>query len=232
MADLLWGAKKQKSKGPKPILSIDKIVKQAVWIADTEGIGALSMNSLAAALGVGTMSLYRYVPNKDELVALMIDTVIGPPQATPSGKTWRQAMRRWSAMTLDIFDRHPWLLPLIATPRRIGPHELAWGEIALKIALKAADEAGARPEEMYNVVVLVNSFVRGYAQMSAKPGHGPRLDLEAIARSGSLQRYPMLMIAMGVSEGDTERDGRPQQSFEFGIERVLDGIELYLKGRK
>jgi len=228
MADLLWGAKKQKSKGPKPILSIDKIVKQAVWIADTEGIGALSMNSLASALGVGTMSLYRYVPGKDELVALMIDTVIGPPEATPPGKTWRQAMRRWSAMTLEIFDRHPWLLPLIATPRRMGPNELAWGEIALK----AAYDAGARPEEMYNLVLLVNSFVRGAAQMSAKPGHGPRLDFEAIARNGMLDRYPMLMIAMGVSEGDTEWDGRPKQSFEFGIERVLDGIELYLKGRK
>jgi AcrR family transcriptional regulator len=228
MADLLWGAKKQKSKGPKPILSIEKIVEQAVRIADREGIAALSMNSLASALGVGTMSLYRYVPGKDELVALMIDTVIGPPQATPSGKTWRQALRRWSALTLDIFDRHPWLLPLIATPRRMGPNELAWGEIALK----AAHDGGARPEEMYHIVLLVNSFVRGCAQMSAKPGHGPSLDFEAIARNGMLDRYPMLMIAMGVSEGDTEWDGRPEQGFEFGIERVLDGIELYLKGRK
>lgn len=228
MADLLWGAKRQKSKGPKPILTVSKIVEQAVWIAGKDGIAALSMNSLASALGVGTMSLYRYVPGKDELVALMIDAVIGPPEPMPPGKTWRQALRRWSAMTLDIFDRHPWLLPLIAAPRRMGPHELAWGEIALK----AAYDAGARPEEMWNVVVLVTSFVRGYAQQSAKPGHGPGLDFEAIARNGMLDRYPMLMIAMGVSEGDTEPDGRPKHSFEFGIERLLDGIELYLKGRK
>jgi len=228
MADLLWGKERPKAKGPKPSLSIGKIVEQAAWIADSKGIGALSMNSLAAALGVGTMSLYRHVPGKDELIALMIDTVIGQPETTPPGKTWRQALRRWSTMTLDIFDRHPWLLPLIATPRRMGPNELAWGEIALK----AAYDAGARPEEMYNVVLLVNSFVRGYAQMSAKPGHGPSLDFEAIARSGTLDRYPMLMIAMGMSEGDTEWDGRPKQSFEFGIERLLDGIELYLKGRR
>jgi len=228
MADLLWGAKRPKTKGPKPILDIEKIVEEAVRIADTNGIAALSMNSLAGKLGVGTMSLYRYVPGKDELIALMIDTVIGPAPPTPSGKTWRQAMRRWAAMTLDIFDRHPWLLPLIAAPRRMGPNELSWGEIALK----AAYDAGARPEEMYNIVLLVNSFVRGFAQMSAKPGHGPGLDFEAVARSGTLDRYPMLMIAMGVSEGDTEWDGRPRQSFEFGLARVLDGIELYLKGRK
>ena len=228
MADLLWGAKRPKTKGPKPILDTDKIVKEAVRIADTKGITALSMNTLAAALGVGTMSLYRYVNGKDELVALMIDTVIGPAEPTPSGKTWRQAMRRWSAMTLDIFDRHPWLLPLIDSPRRMGTKELAWGEVALK----AAYDGGARPEEMYNIVLLVNSFVRGFAQMSARPGHGPSLDFEAIARSGTLDRYPMLMIAMGVSEGDTEPDGRPRQSFEFGLERLLDGIEQYLKGRK
>lgn len=53
-----------------------------------------------------------------------------------------------------------------------------------------------------------------------------------MARSGSLERYPILMIAMGGSEGDAEYDGRQARGFEFGLERVLDGIELYVKGRK
>jgi AcrR family transcriptional regulator len=226
MADLLWGTQRPKAKGPKPNLNLEKIVEQAVSIADGQGIGALSMNSLAAALGVGTMSLYRHIPNKDELVALMIDTVIGPPQAGPMGRTWREALHSWSRLTLDIFRRHPWLLPLIGTPRRMGPHELAWGEIALK----AAHDAGAGAEELYDIVLLVNSFVRGFAQMSAQPGHGPSLDLEAITRSGALEHYPMLKIAMGVPGEDTDR--RREQSFEFGVQRMLDGIELYLKGRR
>jgi AcrR family transcriptional regulator len=228
MEDLLWGAHKPKAKGPKPSLSIDRIVEQAVRIADTKGIGGLSMNSLAAALGVGTMSLYRHIPGKDELVALMIDTVIGLPPEGPMGKGWRQTLHRWSQLTLEVFHRHPWLLPLIGTPRRMGPRELAWGEIALK----AAHDAGARPEEMYDIVLLVNSFVRGFAQMSAEPGHGPSLDLEAITRSGALERYPMLSVAIGASDPGTGYGGRPGHSFEFGLRRLLDGIELYLKGRK
>jgi AcrR family transcriptional regulator len=228
MADLLWGAKRPKTKGPKPTLDIEKIVQEAVRIADTDGIAALSMSSLAGQLGVGTMSLYRYVPGKDDLLALMVDTVIGPAPSIASGESWRQAMGHWAAMSLDIFDRHPWLLPLIGTPRPMGPNELSWGETALK----AAHDAGARPEEMYNIVLMVNSFVRGFAQMSAKPGHGPSLDFEAVVRSGTLDRYPMLMIATGMSEADTDYEGRTRQSFEFGLERVLDGIALYLKGRK
>jgi AcrR family transcriptional regulator len=228
MADLLWGTRKRVTKGPKPNLDLDRIVAEAVRIADTKGLGALSMNSLASALGVGTMSLYRYVPGKDELVALMLDTAIGDPPPWPAGQTWRQSMHRWAALTLEIFDRHPWTLPVVASPRRMGPCELAWAEIAMQ----AASDAGARPDELASIVMLVNSYVRGAAQLSAKPGQGPGLDFEAITRSGTLDRYPMLKVAIGVSQGGTEYDGRQQERFEFGLERVLDGIELYLNGRK
>lgn len=231
MADLLWGTNRPKTKGPKPNLHVTRIVAEAVRIADSEGIAALSMNSLARKLGVGTMSLYRHVPGKDELITLMIDTAIGvpPDAATAPGRNWRQSMRRWAAMTLEIFDRHPWLLPLIASPRRMGPNELAWGEIALK----AAHDGGARPNQLYPIVMLINSFVRGFAQMSAQPGQGgPGMDFEAVARSGNLDRYPMLLVALGVSEGEPEWDGRPEGMFEFGLERVLDGIELHLKAKR
>ena len=73
--ELLWGLGERPSRGPKPGLTLDRIVTAAVAVADAEGLGALSMRRVATDLGVGTMSLYRYVPGKAELLDLMLDKV-------------------------------------------------------------------------------------------------------------------------------------------------------------
>src|SRR5215472_7517901 len=78
-----WGVRGRPHKGPKPGLSLDRIVAAAVHVADTEGLAAVSMSRVATELGAAPMSLYRYVAAKDELLALMVDAAYGPPPAGP-----------------------------------------------------------------------------------------------------------------------------------------------------
>ncbi|MBK3547134.1 TetR/AcrR family transcriptional regulator, partial [Streptomyces sp. MBT60] len=79
--ELLWGTGERPSRGPKPGLTLDRIVTAAVAVADAEGLAAVSMRRLSTELGTGTMSLYRYVPGKSELLDLMFDRVLGEPFA-------------------------------------------------------------------------------------------------------------------------------------------------------
>jgi AcrR family transcriptional regulator len=81
--DLLWGTPPQPRRGPKPSLSRERIVTEAITLADTEGLPSLSMQHLAERLGCAKMALYRYVPGKAELVALMVDAAIGEPPSAP-----------------------------------------------------------------------------------------------------------------------------------------------------
>src|SRR3954471_596583 len=109
---LLWGAGVEGVKpGPKPGLTIDDVVEAAILVADEEGMGALSMRAVAARLGHTAMSLYTYVPGKNELVDLMYDRVMGwLPTLYELGAGWRAAIEAWAADTRRCYLRHPWVL--------------------------------------------------------------------------------------------------------------------------
>lgn len=227
MTDLLWGTRRRPARGPKPGLSLERIVRKAIAIADAKGLAAVSMNELATRLGVGTMSLYRYVPNKEELVSLMLDTAIGAPPPELAARQWRRALARWALGNLAVFHRHPWTLAAVANQRRIGPHELAWVEVALQ-ALAGTKLSAA---EKFDVIVVLNGYVRGAAQVSVRGGRAPTFDVQAFRNSGREQEYPAFAEALG-STTKPERDGDVQRTFEFGLEVVLDGIERFVRGKR
>ncbi|HET6857237.1 MAG TPA: TetR family transcriptional regulator, partial [Streptomyces sp.] len=111
--ELLWGTGERPSRGPKPALSLDRIVALAIGVADAEGLDAVSMRRLSTDLGTGTMSLYRYIPGKAELLDLMLDRVQGETldAAGPRGEAgWQGAVEAMARGDLDMFRRHPWLL--------------------------------------------------------------------------------------------------------------------------
>lgn len=85
--ELAWGLDQPGTRGPKKGLSLEQILDTAIELADAEGVTALSMGRVAKALGFTTMSLYRYVASKDELIELISDRVIGPPPVIPDGVT-------------------------------------------------------------------------------------------------------------------------------------------------
>jgi hypothetical protein len=81
--ELAWALRRDGTRGPRRGLTLEAVVDAGIEVAGTEGVGALSMARIAKRLGVGTMSPYRYVAAKDELLTLMVDTALGPPPALP-----------------------------------------------------------------------------------------------------------------------------------------------------
>jgi AcrR family transcriptional regulator len=227
-----WGLRAIPTKGPKPTLTLERIVGAAVDVAAAEGIGAVAMSRIAGELGVGTMSLYRYVEGKAELLALMNDAVFAaPPAPAGSGETWREAMARWARAHLAVLRRHPWLLRIPISGPPVAPNQVVWFERGL------AALAGTRlseAEKLY-VMLLVNGFVRNEALLTADVQAARRAarvtEAHAASSYGRLlsglvdpQRFPALtrLIAAGVFDGPLH----PDADFDFGLERILDGIAV------
>ncbi|WP_165959907.1 TetR/AcrR family transcriptional regulator C-terminal domain-containing protein [Nonomuraea longispora] len=146
----------------------------------------------------------------------VLDTAIGPPPEEPADPGhWRAAIERWARDTRDIFLRHPWALALVTTPRLMGPNETA----RLESAMAAMSGPGLSPHDVLNSVLLVNGYVRGAAQPSVDQQE-PTFGHELIRRAQD--RFPHLNAVL------SHVQGKPAEGFEFGLQRVLDGIEAYL----
>ncbi|MFH9265989.1 TetR/AcrR family transcriptional regulator [Streptomyces sp. NPDC017546] len=239
--ELLWGTGERPSRGPKPGLTLDRIVTAAVAVADTDGLSAVSMRRLSTELGTGTMSLYRYVPGKAELLDLMLDRVLGEPLSTepdrPGGPDggpddWRTAVGAMARSYRDNLRRHPWLLKINQARTVLGPSALR----GLEVSLTALRSMGLRDPELIGVIITVNSFVEGLARTQGDAA-------EAVAQTGLsneefwdsqrpyLERamlsgaYPMMA---GMSEDTFSADF---DHFEFGLRRLIAGFEALVAER-
>src|SRR3954471_954107 len=103
-ADFFWAPRPSPTRGPRPTLTLDRIADAAIAIADAEGLAAVSMQRVAADLGYTKMSLYRYLPGKTEMVAVMLERAIGDPPAV--GGDWRQALTTWATALLNAHRGH------------------------------------------------------------------------------------------------------------------------------
>jgi AcrR family transcriptional regulator len=121
--------------GRKPTLNLDAVVDAAIRLADAEGLAAASMTRVAKALGVGTMTLYTYVPSKEELLDLMVDQVLGerelPGPGEPRPADWREQVEVYSEHTRAMFRRHRWLAQISTIRPPVGPGMLAGREYLL-----------------------------------------------------------------------------------------------------
>ncbi|MFI5777990.1 TetR/AcrR family transcriptional regulator [Nocardia sp. NPDC051570] len=224
--ELLWGSPQRPRRGPKPSLSLERIVAAAIELADAEGLANLSMQRLAERLGCAKMALYRYVPGKAELIALMIDAAIGAPpelsarQGDSSEEPWRARLRLWTLRLHEGMLGHPWVLEVTLGIRPFGPNEMAWTESALTaLADTALDGA-----ERLDAVALLAGHARTIAQQSANTDTG---NLEAeMARqfSDSLATraadFPQVIAAFAESGPPQARNN----ALDFGIDRILDGL--------
>jgi AcrR family transcriptional regulator len=224
--DLLWGNRPPPRRGPKPSLSLERIVAEAIALADADGLASLSMQHLAERLGCAKMALYRYVPGKAELVALMVDAGLGDPPEVPPGAPWPAVLRLWAMTIFDRYRAHPWAIEASAGARPPGPQEMAW----LEIALAALAGTGLTGSERLDAVVLLNGHVRSLVQVtSAGPGGleaGMARQVGAImsAHSG---RYPQVLAAFAGSPSAAGRDN----ALQFGIDRILDGLAALIATR-
>jgi AcrR family transcriptional regulator len=232
--ELAWGLRERGGRGPRRGLSLERVVAAGIKVALTEGIGALSMARVAAELGVGTMSLYRYVAAKDELLTLMVDTAIGsPPASVLDQMGWRAGLTAWAEGVRTTYRRHPWALrvPISAPP--LGPNNISW----LEAALRALAETPLPDARKLRTVTLISFFVRSEVTLD--------LDLMA-ARAGTADERPSApdygaMLAQltdplhfpalhrVIASGGFEGDKDPDAQFSYGLECILDGVEALIR---
>ena len=237
---LLWGAPAPPpNRGPRPKVTLEQIVRAGVDLADAEGLDALSMRRVAERLGVGTMSLYTYVPGRTELLHLMYDRAVGPTPPPPEGATWRQALRHYAHLGRALHHDHPWTLA-VATPglMLMGPHGTARAE-AVYAALAPLDLPAARQAA---IATSVDAYVRGACQGSGTdltradleggftdPGDYERWWEAAATHLTDLitrERFPHLYAVWEAGAFEEFSDA----SFDYGLDRLLDGIERHLDG--
>jgi AcrR family transcriptional regulator len=201
-------------------LTRERIVTAAVDLADADGLGALSMARLAERLGCGTMSLYRHVANKEELVMFMLSTAPGPPPAPNSPADWRGGLTDWAGGLWDIYHRHPWVLAAAAAGPPADPGQLAW----LNAGLAALGATGLTERDKLAAVMAVLHFVRGAAALhiEAVQVDGPGYAV-LLRRFVDAERFPALAAALEAGVFDNADDGH-LADFHSGLRQLLDGV--------
>lgn len=231
--DLLWGRQERPSRGPKPGLTIEQIVAVAVAVADAEGIEAVSMRRVASELDVGTMSLYRYIPGKGELLDLMLDKVIEPRNdlGSPEELGWRRMLEVFARDAWRLYESHPWLLQVDQARPILGPNALA----GVDFVVRGLAGRGLGDQEMIMVMSIVYGYVTGVARDYVSSLQAERRTgvsdgefwkaqepvLDEVMRSG---RFPALARL-----SEDAFSFSYEQLFEFGLDQLLNGLAAYIE---
>jgi AcrR family transcriptional regulator len=248
-SELLWDAQLRPSRGPKPALTRADVVQAAISIAAEEGLIALTMHAVAKRLGFTTMALYRYFPNKEALIDASVDTAMGtPPTREGPREGWQQEVKYWAYAKREMLCLRPWLaeLPFVAAPH--GPNWLSWHEAFLRTIV----DTGLSPEDMMDVLSVVHGYVSGSCDTAISLARATSRGISNeewaqavgadLCRAINDPRYPILSAILTSDSGGIlptsplpARAGQPRtvdESFEFGLDRVLDGIQLYMNSLK
>jgi len=211
------------------------IVRAGIIVVNRDGIEAVSMARVAAQLGVGTMSLYRYVSSKYELMSLMVDEALGlPPAPTRSRAGWRERLATWGQGMYETYTRNHWILRVPGTQFQPGPQHVAWVEQGLASML----DTPLNVREQFGTLLLIEGFARDaagfYSYVSAirdaqpsAPTYGAVLsELTDPARFPGQRSFPALRAAL--DSGELDGMDEFEDGFAFGLERILDGVDALI----
>lgn len=159
----LWNPPVASTRGRPPRVSRAEVVDAAVAIADADGLGAVSMRSVAKSLGVGTMTLYSHVPGRDELVDAMIDRAYADLDIPAPGGHWRPALEHYARSYWELLRTHRWLLEVNIWRLPLAPHVLAADEAAFGCLI----DTGLEPAQVVETLAVVNNMVLGLASSAA-----------------------------------------------------------------
>jgi AcrR family transcriptional regulator len=233
----MWGREPVSRHGPRPSLDLARITGAAIQIADTQGLAAVRMSSVASHLGVATMSLYRYVGSKDELLTAMVDAATPEPPEL-GGQSWRDYLATWTRAIRDFLLDRPWMLLVSPRTPPTGPRSLRW----LDRALAALADTGLDAGERINIATTLT----GYAVSQAALAHGMSSDPETpgdaaiagLAEYGEVlaevldtESYPALSAVVHADGFGDAEDWVEDADFAFGLDLLLDGIEALITRR-
>ncbi|WP_020669533.1 TetR/AcrR family transcriptional regulator [Amycolatopsis nigrescens] len=232
----LWGLSEPARLGRPAELDVRRVVAAAVELADRDGLAGVTLPKVAKELGFTSMSLYRYIGSKDELLVLMRDAGLGPPppEITRDAKSWRDGLRRWADDERHAYLRRPWLarVPLSGPPS--GPNEIARMEVALAVLRDTGLDWAAK----VGVLALVSGYVRHSALLFQDLAHGRAEGVDqagaerdygrALAKLVEPDRFPETAKLFASPLFETP-DQEADYDFTFGLELILDGVEVTVR---
>jgi len=232
---LAWGVAAHPQRGPKRELSIERIVETAIELADAEGLAAVSMSKVATALGFTTMSLYRYVTSKDDLVLLMQEGASLPVQPSESvERDWRAGVTAWALGIRSTYREHPWLVDIPVSGAPITPNSLQ----IVDWFLHEVRELPLSDGEKMSALLLLTAYVRATSAQdrdlraaAREPGATGSAAFAALAELVTPERFPSLsplFAAGGYVPPVEDLDEDIDTDFTFGLERILDGLQYHL----
>jgi AcrR family transcriptional regulator len=205
-----------------PPLNSERVLREAVRLADSEGVEGLSMRRLARELGAGTMSLYHYVANKDELLDGMLDLVFGEIDSPGEGD-WKAAMRRCALSAREALARHPWAINLMESRTTPGQASLRHRE-AVTACLR---RAGFSVEMATHANWLLDTCIYGYALQETTLPFDTAEELADMVEDVFLPQIPPEEYPYLNESATTlmEAGYDPAEEFTFGLDLILDALE-------
>ena len=206
----------------------------AVDLADRGGLESLTMRRLADELGVGAMSLYYYVPNKDELIRGMVDIVFAEIELPPSDVDWQTAMRRRARSTREALNRHRWAVGLMESQEMPGPASIRVHDAVLG----CLREAGFSLEMTIQAYSVLDAYVYGFAlqektipfddaeggaAVAQEQARQFAEDAEAQRSAALAEEFPYLAQVVAGHVAEVGYDFTA--AFEYGLDLILDALE-------
>ena len=207
-----------------------------IRLADEQGLVAASMGGVAKELRVGTMTLYTYVPSKEELLDLMVDQVLAerdlPGPGAPRPGDWREQIEIYSQQTRAMFQRHPWLAQVSTIRPPVGPGMLAGREYLLSAFLGL----GLSPAETNTAALAITTYVDSAAGLEAESeliehATGQSNDAWWYERSDlwetyfDVERHPAMTAIWNANGYQSSTREAAAESYRYGLDRLLDGIQ-------
>lgn len=215
------GAARKQRKQREP-LTAERVVSAAIAIADAEGTAALTMRSVAEALGVQAMSLYNHVENKDAILDRMVDSVFARV-TVPLDTDWRAAMRSRACAIYELLKAHPWAIGLLESRRAPGATTLMHHDATIGV-LRGA---GFSAPMVAHAIALLDAYVYGFAIQELSLPLKPSEDVPALAQDilASMPADALPNLAWFAAEHVMKTGYSFSEEFEYGLDLVLDGIE-------
>ncbi len=202
-------------------LTPERVIAGSIAIADRDGIGALTIRSLATELGVKPMSVYHHVPGKEAILDGIVDAVFAQMSLPVVGGEWRGEMRRRCASQREVLRRHPWAVALLESRVNAGPMTLRHHDATLGVLYAG----GFPPTLVQHAIAFLDAFVYGFAIQEASlpfdDGAGAAELAEQIL-SAAADTYPYL--ARLTAEVVMQPGYSFAAEFEPGLELLLDGL--------
>ena len=229
-------SREARGAGRRPSLDVDDVVMAGIRLADEQGLVAASMGGVAKELRVGTMTLYTYVPSKEEFLDLMVDQVLAerdlPGSRAPRPDDWREQIEIYSEQTRAMFQRHPWLAQVSTIRPPVGPGMLAGREYLLSAFLGL----GLSPAETNTAALAITTYVDSAAGLEAESelierATGQSNDAWWYERSDlwetyfDVERHPAMTAIWNANGYQSSTREAAAESYRYGLERLLDGIQ-------